>query len=52
MPMGTAAGGRGSKDEDKEKKTAAYLKNPDPDETFGGFVEKPMPPVIGENRPK
>ena len=52
MPLGTAAGGRGSKDEDKEKKTAAYLKNPDPDETFGGFVEKPMPPVIGENRPK
>ncbi|MFG1639497.1 hypothetical protein ACGFMK_04355 [Amycolatopsis sp. NPDC049252] len=52
MPMGTAAGGRGAKDEDKEKKTAAYLKNPDPDETFGGFIEKPMPPVIGENRPK
>lgn len=52
MPMGGAAGGRGSKDEDKEKKAAPYLKNPDPDETFGGFIEKPMPPVIGENRPK
>jgi hypothetical protein len=52
MPMGTAAGGRGAKDDDKEKKAASYLKNPDPDETFGGFIEKPMPPVIGENRPK
>ncbi|WP_328613555.1 hypothetical protein OHS18_33725 [Amycolatopsis sp. NBC_00355] len=52
MPMGTAAGGRGAKDDDKEKKSAPYLKNPDPDETFGGFIEKPMPPVIGESRPK
>ncbi|MEU0790977.1 hypothetical protein ABZ342_12990 [Amycolatopsis sp. NPDC005961] len=50
MPMTTPAGGR--KDEDKEKKTAAYLRNADPDETFGGFTEKPMPPVIGEHRPK
>ncbi|WP_284750507.1 PPE domain-containing protein [Amycolatopsis sp. RTGN1] len=52
MPMGAPGGGRGGKDEDKEKKSAAYLRNPDPDETFGGFIEKPMPPVIGENRPK
>ncbi|MFJ9784009.1 hypothetical protein ACIRSS_30825 [Amycolatopsis sp. NPDC101161] len=52
MPMGTPAGGRGGKEEDREKKKAGYLKNPDPDETFGGFIEKPMPPVIGENRPK
>jgi hypothetical protein len=51
MPMGSPAGGRGGKEEDKEKKTAPYLRNPDPDETFGGFTEKPMPPVIGE-RPK
>ncbi|MET8851163.1 PPE domain-containing protein [Amycolatopsis sp. NPDC004625] len=48
-PMGTPAGGRG-KDEDREKKRAPYLQNPDPDETFGGFTEKPMPPVIGEKK--
>jgi hypothetical protein len=47
-PMGTPVGGR--KDEDREKKRAAYLQNPDPDETFGGFTEKPMPPVIGEKK--
>ncbi|WIY03890.1 PPE domain-containing protein [Amycolatopsis mongoliensis] len=52
MPMGAPAGGRGGKEEDKEKKAAAYLRNPDPEETFGGFTEKPMPPVIGEHRPK
>lgn len=52
MPMGAPGGGRGGKEEDREKKKAAYLKNPDPDDTFGGFIEKPMPPVIGENRPK
>ncbi|MGK3207687.1 PPE domain-containing protein [Amycolatopsis sp. MEPSY49] len=52
MPMGGLAGGRGGKEEDKEKKSAPYLRNPDPDETFGGFTEKPMPPVIGENRSK
>ncbi len=44
--------GRGGKEEDHEKKKAPYLQNPDPDETFGGFTEKPMPPVIGENRNK
>ncbi len=48
-PMGTPAAGRG-KDEDREKKRAPYLQNPDPDETFGGFTEKPMPPVIGEKK--
>ncbi|MEV4051677.1 hypothetical protein AB0J55_10860 [Amycolatopsis sp. NPDC049688] len=47
--MGTPVGGRG-KDEDREKKRAPYLQNPDPDETFGGFTEKPMPPVIGEKK--
>ncbi|MFJ7210541.1 hypothetical protein [Amycolatopsis sp. NPDC098790] len=50
--MGTPVNGRGGKEEDREKKNAPYLRNPDPDETFGGFIEKPMPPVIGENRPK
>ncbi|MEU4246095.1 PPE domain-containing protein [Amycolatopsis sp. NPDC026612] len=51
-PMGAPMNGRGGKEEDREKKRAAYLRNPDPDETFGGFIEKPMPPVIGENRAK
>ncbi|SFW47650.1 PPE domain-containing protein [Amycolatopsis australiensis] len=52
MPMGGPMAGRGGKEEDREKKTASYLQNPDPDETFGGLIEKPMPPVIGENRAK
>ncbi|MEV7091867.1 PPE domain-containing protein [Amycolatopsis sp. NPDC051045] len=51
-PMGAPMNGRGGKEEDREKKKAPYLRNPDPDETFGGFIEKPMPPVIGENRAK
>ncbi|MEV6441988.1 hypothetical protein [Amycolatopsis sp. NPDC051716] len=50
LPMGGPMAGRGGKEEDREKKKAPYLQNPDPDETFGGFIEKPMPPVIGENR--
>ncbi|MDQ7810444.1 hypothetical protein Q5425_42540 [Amycolatopsis sp. A133] len=50
LPMGTPMPGRGGKEEDREKKKAPYLQNPDPDETFGGFIEKPMPPVIGENK--
>ncbi|MEV6872742.1 hypothetical protein [Amycolatopsis sp. NPDC051128] len=50
MPMGAGAG-QGKKEEDKEKKAAAYLRNPDPDDTFAGDIEKPMPPVIGE-KPK
>ncbi|MEV5714436.1 hypothetical protein AB0L41_11095 [Amycolatopsis mediterranei] len=50
LPMGGPGQGRGGKEEDREKKKAPYLQNPDPDETFGGFIEKPMPPVIGENR--
>ncbi|MBE1499091.1 uncharacterized protein (DUF4415 family) [Amycolatopsis lexingtonensis] len=49
MPMG-AVGGQGKKEEDKEKKAAAYLRNPDPEGIFGGDIEKPMPPVIGEKR--
>ncbi len=52
LPMGGPISGRGGKEEDREKKKAPYLQNPDPDETFGGFIEKPMPPVIGENRNK
>ncbi|MEU0530332.1 PPE domain-containing protein [Amycolatopsis tolypomycina] len=50
MPMGAVGAGQGKKDEDREKKAAAYLRNPDPDDTFGGDIEKPMPPVIGEKR--
>ncbi|HET6710845.1 PPE domain-containing protein [Amycolatopsis sp.] len=50
MPMGAVGGGPGKKEEDTEKKAAAYLRNPDPDDTFGGDIEKPMPPVIGEKR--
>ncbi|MFF1607145.1 hypothetical protein ACFVYA_05135 [Amycolatopsis sp. NPDC058278] len=50
LPMGAPMAGRGGKEEDREKKKAPYLQNPDPDETFGGFTEKPMPPVIGENK--
>ncbi|MFJ8910270.1 PPE domain-containing protein [Amycolatopsis sp. NPDC102389] len=50
MPMGAGAGRGGKGEEDKEKKAPAYLQNPDPDETFGGYTEKPMPPVIGEKK--
>ncbi|WP_233223654.1 hypothetical protein [Amycolatopsis sp. CA-128772] len=50
LPMGAPVNGRGGKEEDREKKKAPYLQNPDPDETFGGFIEKPMPPVIGEKK--
>jgi hypothetical protein len=50
MPMGGPLGGGRGKEEDREKKKAPYLQNPDPDETFGGFPEKPMPPVIGEKK--
>ncbi|WP_410597962.1 hypothetical protein [Amycolatopsis sp. lyj-23] len=52
LPMGGPMAGRGGKEEDREKKPASYLRNPDPDETFGGLIEKPVPPVIGENRTK
>ncbi|WP_206791098.1 hypothetical protein [Amycolatopsis sp. MtRt-6] len=50
IPMGALGAGQGKKEEDTEKKAAAYLRNPDPDATFGGDIEKPMPPVIGEKR--
>jgi hypothetical protein len=50
MPMAPGAA-KGKGEEDKEKKAPAYLQNPDPDETFGGYDEKPMPPVIGEKKP-
>jgi hypothetical protein len=37
----------GKKDEEKEHRPAAYLKNPDPNETFG-TDQKTVPPTIGE----
>jgi hypothetical protein len=49
MPMGSG-GGRGKGGEDEEHQRAAYLKNADPEATFGGTDEKPTPPVIGEKR--
>ncbi|MFF5986180.1 hypothetical protein [Prauserella flavalba] len=49
MPMGAVGGGRG-KEEDKERTPPAYLRNPDPDETFAGPVEKTTPPVLGERK--
>ncbi|KZB81940.1 PPE domain-containing protein [Amycolatopsis regifaucium] len=49
IPMAPGAA-RGKGEENKEKKAPAYLQNPDPDETFGGYIEKPMPPVIGEKK--
>ncbi|RBM21280.1 hypothetical protein DI005_10675 [Prauserella sp. PE36] len=49
MPMGAVGGGRG-KEEDKERTPPAYLRNPDPDETFAGPVEKITPPVLGERK--
>ncbi|WP_290051303.1 hypothetical protein [Amycolatopsis solani] len=52
MPVGAPMGNGRGKEEDREKKKNPYLQNPDPDDTFGGFIEKPMPPVIGENRAK
>ncbi|WP_410656707.1 hypothetical protein [Amycolatopsis sp. lyj-112] len=50
MPMAPGAA-KGKGEEDKEKKAPDYLQNPDPEETFGGYIEKPMPPVIGEKKP-
>lgn len=38
--------GPGKREEDYEHETAAYLENPDPDETFGDDRPTP-PPVIG-----
>ncbi|GAB3506001.1 PPE domain-containing protein [Amycolatopsis cihanbeyliensis] len=50
MPMGAGAGrGRGA--EDEERKRPDYLKDPDPDDTYGGTEGKTVPPVIGESRP-
>ncbi|RJQ86824.1 hypothetical protein [Amycolatopsis panacis] len=45
MPMG-AAGSKGNKEEDKEKKSASYLLEPDPNALFG-YDGKAVPPVIG-----
>ncbi|MET7993101.1 hypothetical protein ABZU76_19620 [Amycolatopsis sp. NPDC005232] len=46
MPMG-AGGGKGQKEEDKEKKSAAYLREADPNALFG-YDGKATPPVIGK----
>ncbi|MFF4599452.1 hypothetical protein [Amycolatopsis sp. NPDC001319] len=46
MPMG-AGGGKGAKEEDKEKKSASYLLEPDPNALFG-YDGKATPPVIGK----
>ncbi|WIX83301.1 hypothetical protein QRX50_22340 [Amycolatopsis carbonis] len=47
MPMGAAGAGKGSKEEDKEKKSASYLLEPDPNALFG-YDGKAVPPVIGK----
>ncbi|MBB5854520.1 PPE domain-containing protein [Amycolatopsis umgeniensis] len=50
-PMGAGApGGKGQKEEDKEKKAPNYLQEEDADVLFGGYDGdmKPVPPVIGE----
>ncbi|WP_409495738.1 hypothetical protein [Amycolatopsis sp. cmx-11-12] len=52
--MGAGApGGRGQKEEDKEKKAPNYLQEEDADVLFGGYDgdTKPVPPVIGEKSP-
>lgn len=48
-----APGGRGQKEEDKEKKSPNYLQEEDADVLFGGYEgeTKPVPPVIGEKSP-
>lgn len=46
MPMGAGAG-KGGKEEDKEKKSASYLLEPDPNALFG-YGGKATPPVIGK----
>lgn len=38
----------GRKDDDKEKKSPAYLREADPDGLFGGGDLRPVPPVLGE----
>ncbi|MYW92412.1 hypothetical protein G3I59_17810 [Amycolatopsis rubida] len=47
MPMGAAGAGKGGKEEDKEKKSASYLLEPDPNALFG-YDGKAIPPVIGK----
>jgi hypothetical protein len=46
MPIG-ANGGKGKKEEDKEKKSADYLREADPNALFG-YDGKATPPVIGK----
>ncbi|MER7859950.1 hypothetical protein ABTX61_12660 [Amycolatopsis japonica] len=53
-PMGAGApGGKGQKEEDKEKKAPNYLQEGDADVLFGGYdgEMKPVPPVIGDKAP-
>lgn len=49
-----APGGKGQKEEDKEKKAPGYLQEEDADVLFGGYEGdlKPVPPVIGDKAPK
>ncbi|MEV8613138.1 hypothetical protein AB0383_35405 [Amycolatopsis sp. NPDC051373] len=47
MPMGSAGAGKGANEEDKEKKSASYLLEPDPNALFG-YDGKATPPVIGK----
>jgi hypothetical protein len=42
-----ASGGKGQKEEDKEKKSADYLREADPNSLFG-YDGKATPPVIGK----
>ncbi|HWD02822.1 MAG TPA: hypothetical protein VG674_10255 [Amycolatopsis sp.] len=44
--MGAGAA-KGNKEEDKEKKSASYLLEPDPNALFG-YDGKATPPVIGK----
>ena len=51
MPMGAGGGGgKGKGGEDEQHKRAAYLKNSDPDATFGPDPGQTTPAVIGEPR--
>ncbi|MEU3273768.1 PPE domain-containing protein [Saccharomonospora sp. NPDC006951] len=50
MPMGATTPGRGKDDEDRDRRAPAYLRNPDPDDTFAGPFQQTTPPVIGERK--
>ncbi|EHR48878.1 hypothetical protein SacmaDRAFT_0577 [Saccharomonospora marina XMU15] len=46
VPLGAA--GRRQAEEEREHNRPAYLREPDPDETFAGPHERTAPPVLGE----